>query len=299
MYMNTNTRILAPEFAFARPESLAEAFALLKEHGPGARLLAGGTDLLVQMKMERLSPDLVISLSGAKELQGIAAGDGLTIGAATTIWEISKSPVVREQLPALREACNAYSTVSIMFMGTIGGNLCNASPAADTAPALLVHDASVVIKSVRSERTVPLAEFFTGPGKTVLKPGEIVTAVAVPKPATGTGSAFLKISRVVADISQVCAAVSLVRDGARVTGCRIALGSVGPTPVRAARAEAELTGRDGTPQAFAKAAAIVSEDIRPITDVRASESYRRHVARTLVRDALQTAWQRAGEGVSK
>lgn len=299
MYMNTNTRILAPEFAFARPESLAEAFALLKEHGPGARLLAGGTDLLVQMKMERLSPDLVISLSGAKELQGIAAGDGLTIGAATTIWEISKSPVVGEQLPALREACNAYSTVSIMFMGTIGGNLCNASPAADTAPALLVHDASVVIKSVRSERTVPLAEFFTGPGKTVLKPGEIVTAVAVPKPATGTGSAFLKISRVVADISQVCAAVSLVRDGARVTGCRIALGSVGPTPVRAARAEAELTGRDGTPQAFAKAAAIVSEDIRPITDVRASETYRRHVARTLVRDALQTAWQRAGEGVSK
>ena len=146
---------------------------------------------------------------------------------------------------------------------------------------------------------MPLAEFFTGPGKTVLKPGEIVTAVAVPKPATGTGSAFLKISRVVADISQVCAAVSLVRDGARVTGCRIALGSVGPTPVRAARAEAELTGRDGTPQAFAKAAAIVSEDIRPITDVRASETYRRHVARTLVRDALQTAWQRAGEGVSK
>lgn len=299
MYMNTNTRILAPEFGFARPTSLAEAFALMKEHGPGARLLAGGTDLLVQMKMERFSPDLVISLSGVKDLDGITTGDGLTVGAATTIWTISKSTAVGAQFAALREACNAFSTVSIMFMGTLGGNLCNASPAADTAPALLAHDASVVIKSVRSERRVPLAELFTGPGKTVLKPGEIVTAVTIPQPAAGTGSAFLKISRVVADISQVCAAVSVVRDGAKITACRIALGSVGPTPVRVARAEAALVGSNGTLDAFAAAADIVAADIRPISDVRASESYRRHVARTIVRDALQTAWQRAGEGVSK
>ena len=299
MYMNTNTRILAPEFAFARPASLAEAFALMKEHGPGARLLAGGTDLLVQMKMERLSPDLVIGLSGVKELEGIAAGDGLTIGAATTIWAISKSPEVGTQVAALREACSAFSTVSVMFMGTLGGNLCNASPASDTAPALLAHDASLVIKSVRSERTVLLAEFFTGPGKTVLKPGEIVTAVTIPKPVASTGSAFRKISRVVADISQVCAAVSLVREGKKVTGCRIALGSVAPTPIRLARAEEALVGQDGTPQSFAKVAEIVAEDIRPISDVRASEGYRRHVARTIVRDALQTAWQRAGEGDSK
>ncbi|WP_413848580.1 FAD binding domain-containing protein [Albidovulum sp.] len=299
MYMNTNTRILAPEFAFARPASLAEAFALMKEHGPGARLLAGGTDLLVQMKMERLRPELVISLSGVKELAGITDGDGLTIGAATTIWEISKSPEVGARVAALREACNAFSTVSIMFMGTLGGNLCNASPAADSAPALLVHDASVVIRSVRSERRVPLAEFFTGPGRTVLKPGEIVTAVTIPAPTAGTGSAFRKISRVVADISQVCAAVSLVREGGRVTACRIALGSVAPTPVRVARAEAALVGANGTAEAFAAAAEIVAADIRPISDVRASESYRRHVAQTIVRDALQTAWQRAGEGVSK
>jgi carbon-monoxide dehydrogenase medium subunit len=297
--MNTNSRILTPEFAFARPANLAEAFALMKEHGPGARLLAGGTDLLVQMKMERLRPDLVISLAGVKELEGIAAGDSLTIGAATTIWAISKSPEIGAQLPALREACNAFSTVSIMFMGTIGGNLCNASPAADSAPALLVHDAGVVVRSVRSERTVPLAEFFTGPGKTVLKPGEIVTAVAVPKPAAGTGSAFLKVSRVVADISQVCAAVSVTRDGSKVTGCRIALGSVAPTPVRIARAEAALVGADGTTDAFAAAAEIVAADINPISDVRASESYRRQVARTIVRDALQTAWQRAGKGAPK
>ena len=299
MYMNTNTRILAPEFEFARPATLAETFALLRKHGRGARLLAGGTDLLVQMKMERLSPELVVSLAGMKELEGITMGDGLTIGAGTTIQSVSRSPAVAARFAALREACNAFSTVSIMYMGTLGGNICNASPAADSAPALLVHDASVTITSAGSERRVPLAEFFAGPGKTVLKPGEIVTEVRLPAPAAGTGSAFRKISRVVADISQVCAAVSLVRDGTRITGCRIALGSVAPTPVRVARAEAALAGAEGTADAFARAAEIVAEDIRPISDVRASESYRRHVARTIVRDALQTAWQRAGEGATK
>ncbi len=299
MYMNTNTRILAPEFEFARPASLAEAFALLRKHGRGARLLAGGTDLLVQMKMERLSPGLVVSLAGVKELDSITMGDGLTIGAGTTIQAVSRSPAVGARFAALGEACNAFSTVSIMYMATLGGNICNASPAADSAPALLVHDASVVIASAGSERRVPLAEFFTGPGKTVLKPGEIVTEVRLPAPAAGTGSAFLKVSRVVADISQVCAAVSLVREGRRVTACRIALGSVAPTPVRVARAETVLIGADGTADAFAATADIVAADIRPISDVRASESYRRHVARTIVRDALQTAWQRAGEGESK
>lgn len=299
MYMNTNTRILAPEFRFARPTCLAETFALLKENGSGARLLAGGTDLLVQMKMERLSPALVISLSQVKELDGISGSGALTIAAATTIRAISRSQAVISRLAALREACDAFSTVSIMFMGTIGGNLCNASPAADSAPALLVHDARVVIRSAESGRTVPLAKFFTGPGKTVLKPGEIVTAVTIPEPAAGTGSAFRKISRVVADISQVCAAVSLVRDGKRVTGCRIALGSVAPTPIHMERAEEALVGHEGTVAAFAAAAEIAAADIRPISDVRASESYRRHVARTIVRDALQTAWQRAGEGVQK
>lgn len=299
MYMTTTTRILASKFEFARPTSLAEVFDLLQTHRDKAKLLAGGTDLLVQMKMERLNPDHVISLSGVKELEGIVAGDRLTIGAVTTIWAISKSQAVGARVTALREACDAFSTVAVMFMGTLGGNLCNASPAADTAPALLVHDASVVIKSARSERKVQLAEFFAGPGKTVIKPGEIVTAVTIPAPTAGTGSAFLKISRVVADISQVCAAVSLVREGKRVTGCRIALGSVAPTPIRVARAEAALVGQDGTPQAFAEAAEIVAADIRPISDVRASESYRRHVARTIVRDALHTAWLRAGSGVSK
>lgn len=299
MYMNTNTRLVSPEFDFLQPKSLAEVFSMLEEHGSSAKLLAGGTDLLVQMKMERQHPAYVISLSKVKELEGIKADGGLTIGAMTSIRTISRSEPVMADYAALQEACNAYSTVSVMLMGTLGGNLCNASPASDTAPALMVHDASVVLKSAKGARTVLLRDFFTGPGKTVIQPGEIMTAIELPKPAPCTGSAFMKISRVVADISQVCAAVVLVRDGDKITDCRIALGSVGPTPVRMKHAVGTLIGHHGTPAAFAAAADIISKDITPITDVRATEKYRRHVARIIVRDALQTAWQRAAEGAAK
>lgn len=299
MFMNTNTRLVSPEFDFLQPKTLAEAFSLLDEHGTSAKLLAGGTDLLVQMKMERQHPSYVISLSRVKELEGIKADGDLTIGATTSIRSVSRSEPVMADYAALQEACNAYSTVSVMLMGTLGGNLCNASPAADTAPALMVHDASVVLKSAKATRKVLLRDFFTGPGKTVIQPCEILTAIELPKPARGTGSAFMKISRVVADISQVCVAATLVRDGDRITDCRIALGSVGPTPVAMKHASGTLIGQRGTPEAFAAAADFASRDIAPITDVRATEKYRRHVARIIVRDALQTAWQRAADGAAK
>ena len=299
MYMNTNTRIIAPEFDFAQPKSLAEAFALMDEHGADARLLAGGTDLLVQMKMERISPAWVISLAKIDGLRSIEADKGLSIGAMASIKEVSVSAPVKAGYAALVESCNAYSTVSVMLMGTIGGNICNASPAADTAPALLAFDAVAVVKSARGSRKVAMADFFAGPGKSALKPGEILTAIELPEPAAGSGSAFLKISRVVADISQVCVGVSLVRDGDRITDCRIALGSVAPTPIRIAGAEAALGGQKGGDAVFDKAAEIAARDIKPISDARASESYRRHAARIIVRDALKTAWQRAAEGAAK
>lgn len=299
MFINTNTRLVSPEFDYLQPKTLAEAFSMLDEHGTSAKLLAGGTDLLVQMKMERQQPSHVISLSRVKELDGIKSGNGLTIGAMTSIRSVSRSEPVKADYAALQEACNAYSTVSVMLMGTLGGNICNASPAADTAPALMVFDASAVLKSAKGARKVLLREFFTGPGKTVMQPGEILTAIELPKPVRGTGSAFMKISRVVADISQVCVAVVLVRDGDKITDCRIALGSVGPTPVRMKHAVSALIGQRGTAEAFAAAADIVSKDITPITDVRATEKYRRHVARIIVRDALQKAWLRAAEGAAK
>jgi CO/xanthine dehydrogenase FAD-binding subunit len=299
MYMATNTNILVPEFDYQRPESLQQVFTLVAEHGDQARLIAGGTDLVVQMKMERDSPSLLISLAGIEKLRGITSRDGLNIGAMTPIRDVAGSATVRRQYAALYEACQAFSTVQIMIMGTIGGNLCNASPAADTAPALLALDASVDLVTGDGSRRVPLGEFFTGPCKTVLAKGEVMRSVALPEPDPGMGSAFLKISRVVADIAQVCAAVRLVRDGDRITDCRIALGAVAPTPVRIGRAEESLTGGTGGVEAFERAARIVAEDIRPISDVRATATYRLHAAKVIVRDALTTAWQRAGEGRGK
>ena len=296
MYMATNTHILVPEFDYQRPGNLKGVLTLVAEHGDRARLIAGGTDLVVQMKMERDCPSLVISLAGIEKLRGITSQDGLNIGAMTTIRDVAGSATVRGQYAALYEACQAFSTVQIMVMGTIGGNLCNASPAADTAPALLALDAGVNLVTGEGSRNVPLGDFFTGPGKTVLARGEVMQSITVPEPQVGTGSAFLKVSRVIADISQVCAAVRVVRDGDRIIDCRIALGAVAPTPVRIGHAEESLTGTAGGVEAFERAARIVAEDIRPISDVRATAAYRLHAAKVIVRDALTTVWQRAGEG---
>jgi carbon-monoxide dehydrogenase medium subunit len=299
MYTATNTLIVVPEFDYQQPETLADVFALLAEHGDQARLIAGGTDLLVQMKMERVSSTCVISLAGVGELNGITSGDGLAVGAMTSVRTISLSEPVRKRYAALVEACDAFSTVPIMIMGTIGGNLCNASPAADLAPALLAFDASVTLVSRAGTRVLSLKKFFTGPGSSALGKGEVLHSVQLPEPTVGTGSAFLKVSRVVADIAQACAAVKLVRDGENITDCRIALGAVAPTPVRVPRAEESLTGRKFDPEAVEAAARIVEEDISPITDVRATAAYRRRVSRVIVRDALVSAWHRAREGSGK
>ncbi len=295
MYTATNTHIVVSEFDYERPETLPDAFALLADHGNQSRLIAGGTDLLVQMKMERVSPHCVISLAGVSELDGIASGDGLTIGATTSIRAISTSEPVRQRYAALFEACQAFSSVPIMIMGTIGGNLCNGSPAADTAPALLAFDARVNLVSSKLGRVLTLEEFFTGPGSTALGHGEILHSVRLPPPANATGSAFVKESRVVADIAQACVAVKLVRDGEQIVECRIALGSVAPVPLRVPRAEESLCGGTLDGEAAEAAARIVEEDICPITDLRATETYRRRVSRVIVRDALETAWQRAGQ----
>lgn len=299
MYMPTNTHLLTAEFDYVRPASLADALSCLAEHGDQARLIAGGTDLLVQMKMEKRSPKLLVSLGAIPELRNIEHEGGLTLGAMVSIHRLGCSTAVRCVYTALHEACHAFSTTQVMMMGTIGGNLCNASPAADIAPALFAFDARLNLISAAGARSVSMAEFFTGPGKTSLASGEMVSAIEVPEPETGTGSAFLKIGRVAADISQVCTAVKLVREGSVVRDCRIALGAVAPTPVRLKRAESSLAGANGGPEAFARAAEIASEDIVPISDVRATEAYRRQAAKIIVRDALTAAWMRAAKGTSK
>lgn len=300
--MMTNTHILANEFAYHEPATLAEASELLLTHD--AQVIAGGTDVLVHMKMERGAPAHVVSLRRVPGLLGISADDAaLTIGPMTTIADIAAHPLIRSHYLALAEACDAFSTTQVATMGTLGGNIANASPAADSAPALLAYGAEVVIYGPEGERRLPVGEFFVGPGHSALRRGEIVTAVVLPKPDRSsrpvrfdaTGGAFLKMGRVAADIAKASAAVVITRDGGCITEARLAFGSVGPTPIRALQAEALLAGQPYSPDLVAQAAELAAQEISPIDDVRSTAWYRREIVRVMAHDALQRAWQRAGQ----
>ena len=295
----TNSHILVHEFIYLEPGSVSEVIELLAVHGDAARILAGGTDLLVQMKMERQKPAYVIGIGVLTELQGIRQDIAkLTIGALTTIRDLARDTTVREGYTALAEACAAFSTAQVQAMGTVGGNLCNGSPASDTAPALIVLGAEVVLAGPEGETRLPLERFFRGPGRTARRPDQILVAVEVPAPAPNTGSAFVKIGRVAADIAKANAAVCFVRDGDRIADCRLAFGSVAPTPMRTPRAEAILHGQVMTPELIAHAAAVAAEEISPIDDVRSTAAYRRQVVAALTVDGINRAWERAANGES-
>jgi carbon-monoxide dehydrogenase medium subunit len=290
----TNTHLLLNEFQYVEPGSIDEATSVLAEHAGEARVLAGGTDLLVQMKLERAEPRCLVGLRRLAGLRRISGERDVVLGAAATIRAVSRSPVVRERYTALKEACEAFSTVQVMVMGTIGGNICNASPAADTAPPLLAFDAHARLVAPGAERSVPLDEFFLGPGRTVLRDGELLESIRLASSAVPRGSAFLKLGRVAADISKVSVAVRIDRDGDRAVDCRVALGAVAPTPVRSHQAERLLRGQRLSAGLVRDAAHASAEEIRPLSDVRSTVAYRRHVADVLVEDALTIAWRRAG-----
>ena len=292
----TNTHLLVQDFEYIEPLTVEEAARALAEHDGRARVIAGGTDLLVQMKLERQNPTRLVSLARIPGLRRIQASDGLEVGAMASIRHVWSHPEVRSRYTALLEACQAFSTVQVMMMATLGGNLCNASPAADGAPPLLVFDASARLASPTGRRDVSLDGFFSGPGRTTIAPGELLESIHIPAPEAATGSAFRKTARVAADISKACAAVKLVREGNRVRECRIALGSVAPTPCRTPLAEAVLAGEAPTDAGLREVAARVREEIAPISDVRSTADYRRYVAGVLVSDALRAAWAQTGGG---
>ncbi|MBN1177960.1 MAG: FAD binding domain-containing protein [Anaerolineae bacterium] len=292
----TNSHILVHEFAYAEPASLEEAVTLLQAYGSAARLIAGGTSLLVEMKQERRRFDCLIDVHRLPELAGVAAGaDALYAGALTPIRALLEAPVVQARYAALADACAAFGSTQIQMMGTLGGNVCNGSPASDTVPALLALDAELVLVGPGGQRTLPLSDFLLGPGKTALADGEVLTTVRLPTPQPGTGSAFIKISRVRADLAKASAAAVLVREGERVVGCRIALGSVAPTVVRAPAAEAALVGQTFSAELALEAGNLAAQAVSPIDDVRSTAWYRREVIKALVHDALLAAWERAGQ----
>jgi len=277
-------------------DNLALALDYVKNIGDRFRFIAGGTDLMVQMRSGKVTPECLVDISHIGELHGISEEKGgVVIGALSTLEEIRRSRLVESRLPALKESADFFAAWQVRNLATIGGNVCNASPAADTAPPLLIYRASLVASSGVTSRRIPIEEFFVGPGKTCLKVGELVCQVILPVEATG-GSAFLKLGKRQASNLAVVNAAAYVRikDGF-VSESRLALGAVAPKPVRASKTEDFLEGKLAVDRNFAQAAALVDDDIRPITDVRAGAEYRVKMAETLAFRTLRLASARAKE----
>jgi len=290
-----NTHLLTTKFDFHAPSSLDEAFKLLEIHRGDVKLLAGGTDLIPQMKMRRVEPGHIINLKRIPDLSGIKQHNGsLHIGALTRLIEIEKSKLIAEKVPLLTETVKAMASVQVRNLGTIGGNICNASPASDTAISLIALGAKAQIASSTGIRSVPIEDFFTGPSRTVMEYDEILTGISVPIKTENSGSSFIKIGRVVLDLATVNAAVSLTLDGGLIRNVRVAIGAVAPTPLRLMVVEDYLVGKSPSFEVFEAAGELASDTVKPISDVRSTAEYRKAVSKTIIMDTLDRASRHAG-----
>ncbi len=293
--MQTNTKILAQEFEYLAPKTLNEALNLLEKYkNKSARMLAGGTDLLVKMKTIDLKTDYLINIKNIPELNFIDTADGLKIGAAVPLSHIERIGKVKERYPALYEGIKSMAAIAVRNMGTIAGNICNASPAADTVPSLIAYGAEVKLVSKRGERTISVEDFITGVSKTVIGADELITQVNIPEINKNSGSAFSKKGRVKADIAKINLAIYLEREDNICKDCKIVLGSVAVKAIRAKEAEGLLKEQTVSTSLIDKIAKKASEEIKPIDDIRSSVEYRTEIARVMVEDTVRIAWERAG-----
>jgi aerobic carbon-monoxide dehydrogenase medium subunit len=286
-------------FEIALPHSVDECLKILTERGADAKVVAGGTDLLPQLKNALLKPAYVVDLSGIATLRTLAHtnGSGLRIGASVTARAVELDEHVRSTYTSIAEGGALVGSVQVRNLATVVGNLCNAAPPADMAPPLLALDAEAVIAGPGGQRRVPLASFFTGVRRTVLAPNELLVEIAVPAPGPNSGGNYLRHTpRRELDIAVVGVASQITLTNGVCTKARIALASVAPTPVRAMAAEQALAGQPITPELIEKAAALAVEAAQPISDQRGSADYRRHLVRVLTRRTLTTALERARHG---
>lgn len=279
-------------FEFFEPTTLAEASNLFaQEH---AQLLAGGTDLVIGMKAYTETPESVISLEKIPGLSGITTDNdnSISIGAMTKVREVELSNDVQQHHTALAEGASEIGSIQIRNLATIGGNIAHASPAADTVAGLLVADAQVDIASANGERSVPINELFTGPGQTVLKPGEIITQFRLPHPASGSHYIKHKI-REVMDLAFIGVASAVNVQNGVIEDARIGLAAVAPTPIRATEAENLLKGKIPTPELLQQAGEAAAAATSPISDLRCSAEHRKEMVDVLTRRTLQNALDRA------
>jgi carbon-monoxide dehydrogenase medium subunit len=294
----SSSRHITVDFTYHRPKELSEALRQLTEL-EGAMVLAGGTDLLIQIKTGEYSPHAIVQVVDIEELNRLETGVGLHIGAAVRLYRLEENDVVSRSYTALHDAVRGLGSVQVRNMATIGGNLCNASPSADTATPLLVLGAEAEITGINGSgalgrRTFPMESFFTGPGTTILKRGQLLSALTLPEIPTNSGSAFMKLGRVKLDMAKISCSVYLERDAGKIRTIRVAIGGAAPTPVRAVEVERALQGKACTPDRVQEASRGVVESIAPISDVRSTEGYRRRTASVIVYDTVMTAWKRSG-----
>lgn len=288
-----------PKFDHLEAKTIEEACSLLAKYKGKARVIAGGTDLLVSMKGREISPQYIINIKAIPNLDGInySRKDGLVIGAMTTLAAIESSPIIGERFPILSSAAHQTGSPHIRNIGTIGGNLCNAAPSADMAPSLIGLEAKAKIKGLTGERAVTVEQFFLGPGVSVLKAGEILTEIQVPNPPPHTRGVYLKLpARTAIDIAVVGVAVVVTLDtkGVNIADAKIVLGAVAATPIRARQAEDIIKGKALDDELIQKAAQAAADEAKPISDVRGSASYRKEMVKVLTNRALKQATTQEG-----
>jgi len=287
------------KFAHLKPATLKEAISLLSQYDGKAMMIAGGTELVNRMKGRLIAPSYLIDITYIPGLDKIEcdAKSGLMIGALCPLNDIEFSPLIMEKFGALAWAVHTIGSVQVRNLGTIGGNLCNASPSADSAPILIGLDAKARIVGPKGERVTELKDFFTGPGKTVLASDEILAGIDVPNPPSHSAAIYLKQSpRRAMDLAVVGVAVvlSLAPDRS-LADIRIVLGAVAPTPIRAVKAEAMVRGKKLEGALIAEAARMASEESEPISDIRSSKEYRKEIVEVLTRRAIQHTFEQANK----
>ena len=282
-------------FEYLAPDSVDDAVAALAENSRDARALAGGTDLLVDLKHETASAGLLVDLTRIAECKGIEeSADGLRFGSLVTHTEIMESDLVREHAPSMIDAARTVGAVQTRNLGTLGGNLVTCVPSLDSGPVLVALDAEVTVAGVGGRRRMPLTEFMVGPRKTVLEKGEILVDIIIPRANLGKPCSFRKFGlRKGQALALVNAAAAVNLEDGKIAGARIALGAVAPTIVRARKAEATLDGKAPDPTLIAEAAEIAVTEAKPIDDFRASAEYRRELIRALTGRVLNEAIEQA------
>ncbi len=285
-------------FDYAAPTSAQEAVALLSEHGDQAKVLAGGTDLIVDLKHDPGKVSLLVDVTEIPEFLGIEETDeGLRIGSMAKYGEIMEHPLCLEYTPEIVAASHTVGAVQTRNLGTIGGNLVTCVPSADSAPSLLVLDAEVTVAGTEGNRRMPLTDFFVGPRKTSLEPHELLVDIRIPKANLGKPSHFLKFGlRKGQALALVNAAAALwLDDKGAIAEPRIALGAVAPTPILCPKAEAVVAGKQPTDELLEEAAEVAVTECKPIDDFRASADYRRHLVRTMTYRCLKRSVEIASE----